>query len=319
MKQSDVSSPIRPQLITVTVLSTYNGIKGITTESSCRRKLSIHVLGVGDKNFYNMKKLFLYRDFLNQIPISEENSTVILFLDGTDTLIQSDSDEIISRFLSLNTRIVFSSEHGCYPMKYWPWNLNLGNFKPCKGSCSNSRYICDYLFKNRITHGIPMDPTNKWLNSGGYIGYLYDMKKLLDIALEIPYDMMTKFPGEDQGFYTYLLLSGKFDLTIDFESKLFLSFGLVGDPDEPSPWTSNNIIVQENKYGSSKQIQDIIWTHGNSSYKPSIIHFNADGKSSKMIGKVKKSFDILKEKFVNCDLFVHPHKNGETYKISTNT
>ena len=73
MKQNDVSSPIRPQLITVTVLSTYNGIKGITTESSCRRKLPIHVLGVGDKNFYNMKKLFLYRDFLNQIPISEEN------------------------------------------------------------------------------------------------------------------------------------------------------------------------------------------------------------------------------------------------------
>ena len=92
--------------------------------------------------------------------------------------------------------------------------------QPCKGSCSNSRYICDSLFKK---------PTNKWLNSGGYIGYVYDIKRMLEIGREIPYDMMTKFPGEDQGF---LLLSGKFDMSIDFQSKIFLSFGLVKDPEE---------------------------------------------------------------------------------------
>lgn len=203
-------------------------------ESACRRQLPIQVLGVGIKNFYNMRKLYLFYDFLSKIPKAEENSTVVLFLDGTDTLIQSNSDEIIDRFLSLNTRILFSSEHGCFPMKYWPWNLNLGHFKPCKGSCSNSRYVCDHLFRKRGSGG--MDPTNKWLNSGGYIGYVYDIRRMLDIAREIPYDMMTKFPGEDQGFYTFLLLSGKFDMTIDFDSKIFLSFGLVNDPEEESPW-----------------------------------------------------------------------------------
>ena len=230
-----ISSPsTRPGLIAVTVLSNYKAIKGITLESSCRQKLPIHVLGVGIKNFYNMRKLQLFFNFLNQIPRADENSTVVLFLDGTDTLIQSNSDEIIDRFMTMNTRVLFSSEHACYPMKYFPWNLNLGQFKPCKGSCSNSRYICDNLFKK--TKQNIMDPTNQWLNSGGYIGYVYDIKKILEIAMEIPWDMMTKFPGEDQGYYTFLLLSGKFDMAIDYESKIFLSFGLVKDPEELSPW-----------------------------------------------------------------------------------
>ena len=61
------------------------------------------MLGVGIKKNYNMRKLYLFYDFLNEIPQSEENSTVVLFLDGTDALIQSDSDEILHRFLSLNT------------------------------------------------------------------------------------------------------------------------------------------------------------------------------------------------------------------------
>ena len=73
------------------------------------------------------------------------------------------------------------------------------------------------------------------LNSGGFIGFASDLKDILDSVSRIPTDLLHMWPGTDQGLYNHLLLSGRWDIHVDYESSIFLSFGILDDQYETYP------------------------------------------------------------------------------------
>ena len=163
------------KLLVVTVDSNYKTCRAPTPRSAYMHNIQLHVLGSGIKNFYSKglgAKVDLFRSFMSRIP-QNDTSTVIMFVDGSDVIFQDGESLILNRFIESHTSILFSAEHACYPMKYFPWNLNLGMWMgPCSGACSNSRYVCDTLFPSPFQHSaLADDSTNRWLNSGGFIGY----------------------------------------------------------------------------------------------------------------------------------------------------
>jgi len=82
------------------------------------------------------------------------------------------------------------------------------------------------------------------------------------------------------------------------------------------------------KLYNADKMKDVIWTLANSTYKPSILHFNADGKRTvtlyiffiflsktfiqKMMKEVADSFEVLHEKFSeeNCDVKLYFDTDG---------
>ena len=185
---------------------------------------------------------------------------IVLFVDSTDVLFQSDKDTILQKFLSTGSRILFSGEHACFPMKYWPWNMDLGEWlykDGCKGACSNSRFVCDHLFPKSVNRA---DPGNKWLNSGCIIGYAKDLKRLMDDLRVLPRELIETWGGGDQGLYAYAALS-PVEHRNRLPTKHFFSFGFVDDQKEENVFT----------WGQH------LWSRGADNHLPSQ-HFNADGK-----------------------------------------
>jgi len=296
------------KLVAATVYTQYRFEKSPTMQSSCRFKVPIHVLGRGIRDIYKYglgEKVNLLTQFLDTMPTSEDTRTVLLFVDGADTIFQKDSKEIIQRFHATGSNIVFSAEHSCYPMKFWPWGLNLEThdltWRPCdSGSCSNSRYICDHLFPV----GHPADRANRWLNSGAFIGYLGAIRAMLKEIKNIPVDMLAQWPGYDQGLYTHLYLSQRHGIHVDSNSSLFLSYGLVRNPDETPPdlGRTKRLIRRSHAVYSHDQLDPHsdsvgpLWANSKALRKenadqalavvPSVIHFNADGK--KVLNSVRK-------------------------------
>lgn len=295
------------KLLMATVITNYDnstknshgkdsGTLPLAISSACRHGIPIHVMGVGIKNFYARGlggKIEMLINFLRQVPVEEDDNTVVMFIDGTDVLIQDNSTTLLSKFLTTGSRVLFSGEHACYPMKYFPWNLNVGEWVgTCRGACSNSRYICDQLFpKPRNRH---RDPTNLWLNSGGFMGFAGDIRRILESASLIPSDMMALWPSYDQGLYTHMLLSRHYNIDIDFSSNIFLSFGMTSDPLERGPKSAHTLLVGEKRTERGK-IMRIEWKNAfdKKGDRPSIIHFNGDGKISKKIDHVVSSFQVL--------------------------
>ena len=124
-------------LVVATVDSNYKYNKSPTAKSACINNIKLHILGKGIKNFYSKglgAKVQLLNNFIVNIPTEEVASKIILFVDGTDVLFQFGPEEILRRFKESNARILFSGEYACFPMKYFPWNLNLGRWLgPCSG------------------------------------------------------------------------------------------------------------------------------------------------------------------------------------------
>ena len=114
-----------------------------------------------------IKDYFLL-DYLSDESINDDE--IILFTDGTDALFSANEDEILSKFLAFNKKVVFSAELGCWP------DPDMAN----KYSDLNS------------------ETPYKYLNCGGFIGFAKDIKELLE---DNDFDL-DKFPGSNQYLWT---------------------------------------------------------------------------------------------------------------------
>lgn len=273
----------------------------ITVNSACVHNVTIDILGVGDKLFKKLgweaaaNKLNYIVNFLRNI-VDAEN-TIILYVDGHDIIFQDNTEELINKFLSTNTRILFGAEHACFPLKFFPWDMNIG---PWLGyctrhgnKCSNSRFICDTLYPKSGDQ--LKNPYNRWLNSGAFIGFASDLR---DIAIEVgkmPSDMLSTWPGTDQGLWNHLFLTGMWGISLDYESKIFLSACSVRDDKNDIIPQASDQLVQGNDVilplieVPSKDL--IIWKNAYADSIPSIIHFNGNGK--KMLPELKNRYRTL--------------------------
>jgi hypothetical protein len=166
---------------------------------SCKKNgKELKVLGFGEKwkGFTWRFKLML--NYINNL----NDDNIVCFLDGYDVLCTRNLEELIYEFNKLK------NEKKC--------KIIIGHDKRIYNKYSifqqlNNLY-CKYYF-NETT--IP-------LNAGNYIGYVKDLKYVLNkIYLEKPVDS-----DDDQKLLTKYYKNNKNDIYVDIDNKLFLVLGL---------------------------------------------------------------------------------------------
>ena len=125
-------------------------------------KYEIPVINLGDGVIWeggDMKsqggghKINLVKEFI----ADKKDTDVLLFLDGYDTFFADSLNEIICRYLEMNTEILFSSERICWP------DEELGTLLQVHNDNQSSPY--------------------QYLNSGMYIGRIGRLKELFDAPI----------------------------------------------------------------------------------------------------------------------------------------
>ncbi|XP_017754981.1 PREDICTED: procollagen-lysine,2-oxoglutarate 5-dioxygenase 1 isoform X1 [Eufriesea mexicana] len=125
-----------------------------------------------------------------------DNQTIVIFTDSYDVIYLSGLAEIVNRFKSMNTRVLFAAEGNCWPDKWLA-----------------SKYP-------RTTQG------KRFLNSGGFIGYASDIYAVLTYA-------PIENTADDQLFYTWAYLDEekeRHNIMLDHKSVIFQNlYGAVAD------------------------------------------------------------------------------------------
>ena len=128
-------------------------------------------------------------------------------------------------------------------------------------------------------------------STGAFIGYASAIRRILRDAGKIPKDMLSQWPGYDQGLYTHMYLSHKYGIDIDVHSNVFLSFGLVGNPDEGVGRAKNLLVRVSDAAKDDPALAHAhdggpMWVNSRAAQSggaiprvPAVIHFNADGKN----------------------------------------
>ena len=124
------------------------------------------------------------------------NDDIFIFIDAFDVLINSNYDEIIEKFKSYNCDILVGTELNCYP----------GGFK--------KKF-------DKIT---PNDSKSKYPNSGGYMGYVKQLKHLLNWINENRH----REKSDQACFFKYYISNHeKVNIKLDTQSKIFLNMHLI--------------------------------------------------------------------------------------------
>jgi len=112
---------------------------------------------------------------------------------------------------------------------------------------------------------------------------------LTDIA-SIPADLLNHWPGFDQGLYTSMFLAGRWGIQLDYNNSIFQSWGLVEDPAESvgRRVVSKTLVEKIVSENVSVSIHSK-WRNSYNKRIPTVLHFNADGKSSGIFKAVSKS------------------------------
>lgn len=172
-------------------------------EDTCKRnKIPYKVLGLGQawesgaaENGVLLEpggaqKIIYLRDEIKDWHDLE--NTVILFTDSYDVIFNDSPKNIMTKFRSFDSPMVFSAEKTCWP------NQDLADEYP------------------------EVDGDYRFLNSGGFIGYGDHIMELVDVDIEKSDD--------DQEFYTNYYLSDENDnMVLDHEQSLFQTMNLALD------------------------------------------------------------------------------------------
>jgi hypothetical protein len=124
-------------------------------------------------------KINLLKNYLTEL----NDHDVIVFTDAYDVFYTCDLETIIRKYLSFNTRILFSAEQFCWP------NINLENKFPLV----SSKY--------------------RYLNSGGFVAQVGELKRLLNDHIVDDAD--------DQLYYQEKFLSKIYDIKLDYGCQIF--------------------------------------------------------------------------------------------------
>ena len=126
------------------------------------------------------QKIALMQEYLSMLP----DNDIVMFVDGYDTFIGADDDEILTRYLGFNREIVFSAEKTCWP-----------------DASMSDQFAATEFGQN-------------YLNSGTYIGTVKELRKMFSVPIEYSFD--------DQLYCQLRYLTGEFDIALDTESYIFL-------------------------------------------------------------------------------------------------
>lgn len=131
---------------------------------------------------------------------SFNDDDIIIFIDAFDVLISGYTNEIIEKFKSYNCDILVSTELNCYPP----------------------------AFKNDIDKIIPNNIKNKYINAGGYMGYVKNIKSFLEWKTINEIEHICQIGGDQTYIIKYFIENyNKVNIKLDTESLIFQSMHLI--------------------------------------------------------------------------------------------
>ena len=133
----------------------------------------------------------------NKVIQNLPDNDILLFIDCYDIMINSNMNEVLNKFKSFNCDLLISAELVCFP---------------------------DYL-QEKMDKTPPFNIKNKYPNAGGYIGYVKDVKKMMNWKNEdIKKQMCEK--GTDQAYVInyYMENCTTQNIKLDTNSEIFQSF-----------------------------------------------------------------------------------------------
>ena len=173
-----------------------------------------------------MDKIVYMLDTIKNIP----DDDVVCFIDAYDVLINSTAYDILDKFKSYNCNLLIGAELNCFPSDYKFQMDNVGNI-------------------------LNVNTPNKYLNSGGYIGYKKSIHKLLTwkTLQEIEYICIC---GSDQAYFIEYYVQNYMNesILLDYKSNLFQNMHVIS-------W-------KEVDFRGGRVYNNILKTY------PSFVHFN---------------------------------------------
>lgn len=197
----DLSEKPHDKLVVATFATSYDQGLDVLIESAALVSIELVVLGYGEVNVGKASKLPRMLEFLRTL----HNETVVLFLDGYDTMLVKGEEYILSAYQSLQKDILFAAEGCCYPYLYHQFNMGVD--------------LCDLYYPK-----IQNDSKNlRFLNSGTYIGYASALTSLLsDLESLVGLEYAESYPGADQTPMGQMLMSGRWNIGLDYQGKIFI-------------------------------------------------------------------------------------------------
>ena len=175
---------------------------------------------------------------INNVLKNLGNNDLILFIDAYDVIINSNilEKEILKKFKSYNCDILLGSELNCFPK----------------------------FLKSDMDKIGPQNIKNKYINSGGYIGYVKDIKKIFSWKPDNEiFDICKK--GGDQAYFMkyYIENYNKVNIKLDTKSLIFQNMWLIS-------W-------KEVDFRGGRLFNNILKTY------PCFVHFNGPLKAKRII------------------------------------
>jgi len=160
-------------------------------------KLHIEIIPWSHWNGFT-DKIYAMKQVLDFIP----DRDFVAFVDAYDVLCMSDEKEILEKFFSYNCEIVLSSEINCYPGE------NVEAYEQIQTTNTYKYTTTAY----------------KYVNSGGYIGYVYALRKMFAWKSDQEIEDICSLGG-DQHFFTqyYLTFYREKDVRLDQYQQIFQS------------------------------------------------------------------------------------------------
>ena len=174
--------------------------------------IHIHVLSITHWTGF-IDKILAMKDAVDLLP----DDDIACFVDAYDVLVMSDVREILQKFENYGRNILMSSELNCYPPE------NQSRYDQIEYS------VFEHEDANQIwgTDRSQAITTNyKYMNSGGYIGYVKDLKRMFQWKTVDEMRQICELGG-DQNFFTQYYLEFATDLVLniglDYQQEIFQS------------------------------------------------------------------------------------------------
>ena len=191
---------------------------------------------------------------ISNIINSLNDNDLLLFIDAYDVIINSNEleKEVLEKFKSYDCDILLGSELNCFP-----------------------KYLKSDMDKIHSEKNNNVNNNNKYINSGGYVGYVKDIKKIFAWK---SYNDIIKIceRGGDQTYFMkyYIENYNKVNIKLDTKSLIFQNMWLIS-------W--RDVYFREGRF-----FNNVLYSY------PCFIHFNGPLKAKKIIPIFLKKISISK-------------------------
>lgn len=183
---------------------------------------------------------------------------IVMFVDAYDVVISAGEKEIVDKFLSFNSPIVFAAESGCWPFL---------------DGRRGGEYICDSVYPPSVT-------PYRFLNSGTWIGYVGAARRALQAMMELP---EAKDKAIDQELASIVFLKNNSDIALDYNADIFQSVHM----------SQSHLRLELGPEGKTRRWRNIV-----TKTLPVVFHFNGGAKSDQKRIETSFGHDIDDHSFL---------------------